>query len=409
VPSCVGLVNDGVRASVDATLKLVSAQTVEPVACSALELRGVSFPKQVSQPYERHADQSLPQTQARPSPAVPARTNAVLSDCVTDWACIDARQPDSTRLAHANVCTTTRLAAGTSAPGLGAQEIHGAPSCSMRSTTVYPSFSYGDDETKKREFGESSTSPSCTTVPRGIRRVIRPRRLRLSAHGYLREERVRVDVAPRADCDLEDHAGDSVGEVLGGGKVRRRARERAPLHGSPALVLALDDALVGEPVSAHEYSQRRAHASPRRGPTSARRQTDSEGHSACTCDDSTAPRWKGGCVGRAGVPAEDVASDVRQPAERAQQVVHVRAPSAHHRRALLRRPTAAAMRTRSEYCESNSERTTAYSLGYVDGAVRAAVRVDAGGRCGATAAGTRSTLSVLYYMGGTQEAPQAVL
>ena len=43
---------------------------------------------------------------------------------------------------------------------------------------MYPSFSYGDDETKKREFGESSTSPSCTTVPRGIRRVIQPRRLR---------------------------------------------------------------------------------------------------------------------------------------------------------------------------------------------------------------------------------------
>ena len=41
---------------------------------------------------------------------------------------------------------------------------------------------------------------------------------------------------------------------------------------------------------------------------------------------------------RSGVPAEDVADDVRQPAEPAQQVVHVRAPRAHHRRALLYRP-----------------------------------------------------------------------
>lgn len=41
---------------------------------------------------------------------------------------------------------------------------------------------------------------------------------------------------------------------------------------------------------------------------------------------------------RGYVPAEDVADDVRQPAERAQQVVHVRAPRAHHRRALFHRP-----------------------------------------------------------------------
>ena len=185
MPSCVGLVNDGVRASVEATLKLVSAQTVEPVACSALELRGSSFPKQVSQPYDRHADQPQPQAEARPTPAVPARTNAGISDCVTDWACIYGKAtgldsaPPCKRLHHDWArCWHIRT-------GLGAQEIHGAPSCSTRSTTVYPSFSYGDDETKKREFGESSTSPSCTTVPRGIRRVIRPRRLRLSARPWI--------------------------------------------------------------------------------------------------------------------------------------------------------------------------------------------------------------------------------
>ncbi len=36
--------------------------------------------------------------------------------------------------------------------------------------------------------------------------------------------------------------------------------------------------------------------------------------------------------------SEDVADDVRQPAEPAQQVVHERAPRAHHCCALLRRP-----------------------------------------------------------------------
>ena len=181
---------------------------------------------------------------------------------------------------HASVCTGTGPTAAHISTGTGLIAVaHPHRDCALRRSTARRAARRGRRRctrlsrtaaTRRRSASSARAAPRPPAQPRRAGSIhptggAAPAAPVDPARPHLREERVRVDVTPRADRDLVDHAGGSVGEALRGGKDRRRAGERAPLHRPAELVLALDDALVGEPVNTREYSQRCAHAHPRRG------------------------------------------------------------------------------------------------------------------------------------------------